>query len=151
MANRSINNRYYDLDYFCLTDKNILFVKRDGRIIQISPSEFRSNDLIPSRDKNGNFIWTNAEITPSIVKKGDKVVRLETQCGIFYTTVGHKVFLGDGTVEASGNLKKGDELLVVNHIPLPEDPRKMNMLICSSAGRWSRVSPPTRSSMLRMA
>jgi hypothetical protein len=114
-------NRVYDLEYFCLTDDNVLLVKRKGSITQIIPSEFRESDLVPSRDNDGNLLWTNAKITPSVIKKGEDIVRVDSQGGIFYTTVGHKMFLENGNVEASGNLEKGDKLLTINQFCLPED------------------------------
>src|SRR3990167_8916710 len=74
---------YFPEEYFCLTDNNFLIINRDGKILQIRPSEFEDGDFLPSVDEKNNFVWAKAICTKRIVPKGDKIVRLCSRGGIF--------------------------------------------------------------------
>ena len=112
---------YFPEEYFCLTDNNFLIINRDGKILQIRPSEFEDGDFLPSVDEKNNFVWAKAICTKRIVPKGDKIVRLCSRGGIFDLTVGHKIFIENGNTVAAGNLKKRDKLLKIPCYDFPVD------------------------------
>lgn len=110
----------YDMDYFCLTNDNILLCRRNGKILQISPSEFIDGDELQTVNKEGTVLWSKAICTTRKVSQGDNIVCLVTQRGVFYLTTKHKMFLEDGKLEAAGNIQVDNRLLYTNKFILPD-------------------------------
>jgi len=89
--------------------------------MQITPSEFQNGDKLLSDVGNNIPQWRQAYITKHQVPAGEVLVYLSTQRGQFFLTPGHKIFRGDGSLEAAGNLKKGDTLKFSSCISLPDN------------------------------
>jgi hypothetical protein len=100
----------YSPDYFCLTDNNYLLARRNGKILQIKPSEFLENDELQTIDENGQLLWQRAVCTPSSLQEGEEIVQLNTRAGLIEVTTGHKLFLENKELIAAGNIQEQDSL-----------------------------------------